>query len=86
MERGPWRRGTVYALPRETFEFWEEWTSRVAVRPLLKLAVGPDDLPLKDDLWGADLRKPGSIWVDPRAPFPYLEDVWAVPIRTHRAW
>ena len=82
LERDVWRSGTVYALPRDTFEFWEEWTSRVPVRPLLRLAVDADDLPLKDALWGADLRKPGSIWVDPREPFPYLEDVWALPIRT----
>ncbi|MBA3366200.1 MAG: hypothetical protein H0U03_10530 [Actinobacteria bacterium] len=77
-----WREGTVYALPRESFTFWEEWTSRAPVRPVLKLSVARDDLPLKDHVWGADLRKPGDFWVDPRKPYPYLEDVWALPLRT----
>jgi HEAT repeat protein len=82
LTRPPWRRGTVYALPRDTFEFWEEWTSRVPVRPLLRLTVDGDDLPLRNDLWGSDLRKPDSIWVDPTAPYPYLEDVWALPLKS----
>jgi hypothetical protein len=82
LARPPWRRGTVYALPRDTFEFWEEWTSRVPVRPLLRLAVDGDDLPLTDQLWGSDLRKPGSMWVEHTAPYPYLQDVWTVPLKT----
>jgi HEAT repeat protein len=74
-----WREGSVYALPGETFEFWEEWTSRVPVRPVFRLAVSSDDLPLAVSY--VDIRKGGSPWVDVEAPFPYLDDVWSVPVR-----
>jgi hypothetical protein len=54
--RGRWRRGAIYALPRQTFEDVGEWTSRVAVRPLLRLPVSPDDFPYLDQVWGFDVR------------------------------
>jgi hypothetical protein len=56
----PWRRGTIYLLPREPFEpqprqsirGWEievaQWASAVPVRPLAKLSVGPEDFPFLD--------------------------------------
>jgi HEAT repeat protein len=74
-----WREGWVYALPGDTFEFWEEWTSRAPVRPVFRIAVSRDDLPL--DVSYADVRKPGGPWVELDAEFPYLDDVWAVPVR-----
>jgi len=56
-ERSPWRNGTVYILPRATFEQQEpddfqgipaeseQWASLVAVKPLARLNITPDDFP-----------------------------------------
>ena len=81
LRRNPWRNGTVYALPPDTFKRWGEWTSREPVRPILRLAVTPDDLPLKDDVWGTDYRMIShGTWVEPgKDPFPFLKDVRATP-------
>jgi hypothetical protein len=40
----------VYALPRTGFhrEWGHEWVSSKAVRPLLRLPVGPEDFPLRN--------------------------------------
>jgi hypothetical protein len=70
----------VYALPPDTFEFWEEWTSREPVRPLFRLGVSRDDLPLPVSF--TDVRKRGPVSVAPTSSFPYLDDAWAVPIKT----
>jgi hypothetical protein len=46
-----WIDGTVYALPRATFEATpssRELVSFVAVRPRLRVPVTPDDFPLRD--------------------------------------
>jgi hypothetical protein len=45
-----WTRGAVYALPRSGFrrEWGREWVSAEAVRPLLRVLVGPEDFPLRD--------------------------------------
>jgi HEAT repeat protein len=85
LRRYPWREGMVYVLSPDTFQYWNEWTSRVPVRPLMKLAVAPDDLPLRDEVWGADWSQPGSSWINPEEPFPFLNDVRATPIRPHGA-
>jgi hypothetical protein len=45
-----WTAGTIYALPRETFEPTRdsrELVSRVSVRPRARLTVGPEDFPFK---------------------------------------
>jgi hypothetical protein len=53
----PWRQGTIYLLPRDTFEQQahgelrgtpyeiQQWASPVAVKPFGKIAVGPEDFP-----------------------------------------
>ncbi|MBV7330795.1 HEAT repeat domain-containing protein [Chloroflexi bacterium TSY] len=86
LRRNPWRDGAVYALSPDTFEYWDskywsEWTSRTPVQPVLRLAVTPDDLPLKDDLWGTDFRMIAyGTWVEPKEDaFPFLKDVRATP-------
>lgn len=47
----PWGDGAVYIVPRDPFrlqsETWQEWTSPEPIRPLAKLAVSPDDFPLR---------------------------------------
>ncbi|MBV7334601.1 HEAT repeat domain-containing protein [Chloroflexi bacterium TSY] len=80
LRRNPWNHGMVYALPPDTFEFWNEWTSRVPVPPVMKLAVTPEDLPLLNQVWGIDSHMPGDNWVRPDEPFPFLKDVRYVPI------
>jgi hypothetical protein len=62
----PFRRGTVYLLPRTTFEQQApiafggrtvrvpQWASLSPVRPLARLDVGPEDFPLLAQLRGHD--------------------------------
>jgi hypothetical protein len=49
-----WTRGAVYAVARNGFrrEWGEEWVSAKPVRPLLRVAVGPEDFPLRDAVAG----------------------------------
>jgi len=50
-----WTRGAVYAVPRSGFrrEWGREWVSAQAVRPLLRIEVGPEDFPLRHAVVGA---------------------------------
>jgi hypothetical protein len=47
-----WTRGAVYALPRAGFhrEWGREWVNGSAVRPLLRVLVGPEDFPLRESV------------------------------------
>lgn len=80
LRRSFWRAGMLYILPPDTFEYWQEWTSRVPVPPLMRLAVTADDLPLRNHVWGSDWRRLDLNWVDPDKSFPFLQDVQAHPI------
>jgi hypothetical protein len=85
-ERGAWRNGTIYILPRSTFEaqplmpeqdgFAEvaQWASLVPVRPLARLAVTPDDFPFL-----AQVRRHDFAVVSERARrnpdgFPWIDE------------
>lgn len=62
----PWRRGTPYFLPRDTFEQQPvaelagfraailQWASPEPVTPLARIEVGPDDFPLLARIRGHD--------------------------------
>lgn len=58
----PWTEGTLYFLPRETFERqWltpespsNEWTSPTPVKPIAKLSIRPEDFPFLDRISGHD--------------------------------
>ncbi len=58
----PWREGSLYFLPRTTFErlkmteeaYANEWASREAVTPLARLIVQPEDFPFLDRIAGHD--------------------------------
>jgi hypothetical protein len=58
----PWREGSLYLLPRTTFErlkmtekaYANEWASRDAVKPLARLIVQPEDFPFLDRIDGHD--------------------------------
>jgi len=80
------RAGTVYLLPRETFEqqaplslggrriHLAHWASPLPVRPLARFAVRPDDFPLLDAIRGHDDE---STFARARANpdgFPWLEE------------
>ncbi|MGH9239393.1 MAG: HEAT repeat domain-containing protein [Vicinamibacterales bacterium] len=75
----PWRDGWVYALPADTFELWNEWTSRVPVKPVLRVAVTRSDLPV--DVCAIDYRQIGNPLVHPTDEYPFLKDTQFTPIR-----
>jgi len=60
LARRPWREGSIYVLPRATFErvvdedgsSSEEWLSARAVTPIARLAVSPSDFPFVKDVEG----------------------------------
>lgn len=86
LAKGPWRKGTIYILPRDSFEQQPlhktgdmvaeigQWASPVAVRPLARLSIEPEDFPFLSQVHGHDpalvqeraARNPGG--------FPWLED------------
>lgn len=81
LRRQPWRNGMIYILPADTFEYWREWTSRVPVRPLMRLAVTPEDLPLLAQIWGSDWRNfSDGYWVKPSESFPFLKHASITPV------
>jgi hypothetical protein len=54
-DEASWTAGTIYVLPRETFEQTpntRELTSLVPVRPRARLSVAPDDFPFKEKTRG----------------------------------
>lgn len=65
----PWRRGTLYFLPRDTFEQQPpvtfrglrmtipQWASPEPVTPLARIEVGPEDFPLLDAIRGHDSER-----------------------------
>jgi len=82
----PWRRGTLYLLPRDTFEQQppqtsrgalgeiQQWASLVSVRPLARLSVDPEDFPFLEQILPHD---PATVRLryerDPEG-FPWLDD------------
>ena len=84
LQRDPWCSGTVYVLPPETFTDWEgQYTSRVPVEPLMKMAINPEDHPLLHEIWGYEyygaMRK--IVHRDASDPFRFLNDADTFPIR-----
>lgn len=82
----PWRRGTIYILPRAGFEPQPpvrkgdatinimQWASPDAVAPLARISVGPEDFPFLAQIRGHDLDElMRRVKADP-ANFPWLAD------------
>lgn len=81
-EHQPWRPGTLYVLPRKSFEpqasdpdnGTAQWRSFEQVRPLAKLTVSPEDFPFLNDIRGHDtetlIRRAKA---NPKG-FPWLDD------------
>ena len=86
IHRDPWRSGMLYVLPPDTFKFWGgQYTSRVPVRPLMKIAIHPDDHPLLHEVWGYEYHgvMRAEDTGDPNAPaVSFLRDVDSFAIRT----
>ena len=79
----PWCSGTLYILQPETFTFWgRQYTSRVPVKPLMKIAVHPEDHPLLSEIWGYEYHGTMRSMVDRDAndPYHFLEEVDIFPI------
>jgi hypothetical protein len=86
LPRRPWRRGTIYLLPRHTFEqqaprpYHEgqlevaQWASLVPVRPLAQLPVEPEDFPFLARLHGHDVRVVQERVARNPDGFPWLDD------------
>jgi hypothetical protein len=85
-EHDTWRDGTVYVLPRDTFEQEapdnykgvpeesEQWASLVAVKPLARLHITPDDFPFLSQVRAHNLRVVGErVEANPNG-FPWLEE------------
>lgn len=84
LRQRPWRTGTVYLLPADSFEIQPPLTagdvriqvaqaaSLAPVKPLAKLAVGPDDFPYLEQIRGHDDQLiQARIAADPDG-FPWL--------------
>lgn len=73
--------GTVYLLPGDTFEdaTGAERASRVAVTPIARVAVTPEDQPFLAQMRGFDTRNPG--WPRPDGRFPFLDEVGKIVVR-----
>jgi hypothetical protein len=81
----PWRRGTVYLLPRATFEHQApgdyqgkmleiaQWASLVAVKPLAKLAVGPEDFPFLSQIYPHDPKTVSVRAASDPEGFPWMD-------------
>ena len=86
LSRRPWRRGTIYLLPRTTFERQPpipyrglslevaQWASAVPVRTLARLTVEPEDFPFLDQIHGHDMRIVNERAARDPDGFPWLED------------
>ncbi|MCX6046696.1 MAG: hypothetical protein NT075_16450 [Chloroflexi bacterium] len=86
LPRDPWRKGMIYLLPRTSFEQQPrqhhqgreldvaQWASPISVKPLAKLAVGPEDFPFLTQIRPHD---PAVIGARARANpdnFPWLDE------------
>lgn len=63
LDKNPWRSGTLYVLPRKTFRQMpmtaaggvsNEWVSEVPVKPLVRIAIEPEDFPFLAQVGGHD--------------------------------
>jgi hypothetical protein len=82
----PWRQGTIYLLPRATFEQQPllalggerfevaQWASLVPVRPLARLAGGPDDFPFLSQIYPPDPALLRERAARNPAGFPWMDE------------
>jgi len=87
LPHAPWRRGMLYLLPGDGFEqqanqFYRgldieiaQWASLSPVRPLAKLAVGPEDFPFLAQIHPHDPAILQGMARDNPEGFPWIEEL-----------
>ena len=84
LRRKPWRRGSVYLLPRKTFvpdHGRVQWLSSEPVKPLARLSVSSKDFPLLHYVFGSNDTVFRQRLSNSLVGFPYTDDVACFPIR-----
>jgi hypothetical protein len=85
LPHNPWRTGTVYVLPRETFEMEEslradrestQWRSFEPVKPLAKIKVVPEEFPFLDQIRGHDFDTIQKRATQDTDGFPWLTEAY----------
>ena len=83
--QNPWCDGIIYILPRQTFKqeahqhaqgmevAFPHWISSVAVQPVARLRVGPQDFPFLDQIHGHDDKKLVELYQSNPDGFPWPE-------------
>jgi len=86
LEQQPWRTGTVYLLPADTFDtqppitvdntriYVAQAASAVPVKPVAKLSVRPDDLPFLHQIHGHDDDVLTARMAKDPGGFPWFEE------------
>ena len=85
LKKGPWRHGTMYVLPRATFErespaagadpdSEHQWASAEPVSPLASLQVQPQDFPLLAEVRGHDVDEVSAHAARDPDAFPWLDE------------
>jgi hypothetical protein len=86
MRSRPWVTGTVYVLPRGTFEpepvdTWQglrcaptQWASLVSVRPMARLTVAPHDFPFLNQIRSHDQQVVTERAAQDPDNFPWLDE------------
>jgi hypothetical protein len=78
----PWRNGTIYILPRSSFENESgapgrtsaQWRSFDPVRPLAKISLGPQDFPFLEQIRGHDVETAMKRSQEDPDGFPWIDD------------
>lgn len=81
LPKNPWRTGTIYILPRATFEKESaepgrksaQWRSFDPVRPFAKISIEPQDFPFLDQIRGHDTDTVIERSKDDPDGFPWLD-------------
>ena len=86
LPHNPWRNGTIYLLPHDTFEQQPlrpgrgllaeiaQWASLVPVEPIAKLSITPEDFPLLSEIRGHNLDVLRARMERNPDGFPWLDD------------
>ena len=83
LPHSPWRTGTIYVLPKDTFErqgssnpnsVSTQWRSFEAVRPLAKISVEPEDFPFLNQIRGHDPAVVNERALENPSGYPWLDE------------
>jgi hypothetical protein len=82
LPKNPWRTGTIYILPRATFENEPaepgrksaQWRSFDPVRPFAEISIEPQDFPFLDQIHGHDTENVIRRSKDDPDGFPWIDE------------